>query len=186
MKKNGKSRQFSGFLDSGTSFNGELRFEGTLRVDGDLAGSITTPDVLIVGSTSTVRANITAGAIQVHGRVVGDVNCSARVEICPGGHLEGNVQTPRLIIEEGGTFEGQSRTIESGGDPASNVDGGDARPAEAFAQLPPPGHVEEKNTTRWRILSRQLDSLRASSSSSSSSSASAVEEVETVDVEDRG
>lgn len=176
-KKDTRSREMSGFLDSGTSFSGELHFEGTLRVDGDLSGSVTTPDVLIVGSSSTVRADITAGTIQIHGRVVGDVSCSSRVEICPGGHLEGNVQTPRLIIEEGGNFQGQSQPVEGAGE----VDGSPASPA-AETQAPPPlsEDIEEppqprENTTRWRILSRQLDSLRDTGTSSPVEGADAVE-----------
>jgi cytoskeletal protein CcmA (bactofilin family) len=181
-KKDTRSRELSGFLDNGTSFSGDLHFEGTLRVDGDLSGTVTTPDVLIVGSSSTVRADITAGTIQIHGRVVGDVACSSRVEICPGGHLEGNVQTPRLIIEEGGNFQGQSRTTESeddeaGGNPSRAQTQSEALPLVSRDSEEPLQPSE--NTSRWRILSRQLDSLRGSASSSG------VEEADPVEVESR-
>jgi cytoskeletal protein CcmA (bactofilin family) len=166
-EKQATSRKFSGFLDDGTSFDGDLRFEGTLRIDGDLSGSVTTTDTLIVGASATVRANITAGAIQVHGRVFGDVSCSGRVEICEGGHLEGKIQAPRLIIEDGGVFEGQSHRTEgtptdsarvaavavaeqdetSSGEPHTSTADGEPQPAR-------------QNLTRWKILGKQLEALR--------------------------
>jgi cytoskeletal protein CcmA (bactofilin family) len=162
--KHSKSRTFSGFLDEGTSFDGDLHFEGTLRVDGSLSGSVATPDVLIVGSSALVRADVKAGSLQIHGRVLGDVSCTGRIEICPGGHLQGNVRTPSLIIEEGGTFEGQSHTMEarSGTEapaPAlSRPSGGSSVPEEGPGDEP--HAIVRENRTRWRILGKQLESLR--------------------------
>ena len=122
MKKNHRrSRQFCGFLESGTSFTGQLRFEGTLRVDGNVSGSVVTPDVLVVGPSATVRADVTAGALQILGRVVGDVSCSERVEILSGGRLEGDVRTPHLVIEEGGVLNGRSQTAPADGETARAV-----------------------------------------------------------------
>lgn len=177
MKQKHANRKFSGFLDSGTSFTGDLQFEGTLRVDGNLSGSVTTPDVLIVGPSARVRADITAGAVQVHGRIIGDVSCSSRIEICPGGHLEGNIQTPRLIIEEGGTFEGQSHTT----DESQSTEVDPAAP-KRILEVPEPGKIlgdeatageaeaPRENLTRWKILGKQLEALRSSTSSNDSGS----------------
>ncbi len=108
MKLGGKSTS-SGFLDCGTSVIGDLQFSGELRINGDLHGSIKTSDILIVGKTATVQADISAGEVQIFGTVLGNIDCDGRVEICDGGHLRGEVRTPQLIIEEGGKFEGLSR-----------------------------------------------------------------------------
>lgn len=107
------SDDFKGFLDHGTSVTGELTFSGTLRVDGNIHGSITTSDLLIVGERATIHADIKAGEIQVYGSVFGNIEGSRRVEICSTGKLHGDVRTPRLVIEEGGTFEGRSRGADS-------------------------------------------------------------------------
>jgi cytoskeletal protein CcmA (bactofilin family) len=40
--------------------------------------------------------------------VSGNIDCVGRVEICETGHVRGDVRTPKLIIKEGGTFEGKS------------------------------------------------------------------------------
>jgi len=107
-RKTVNNEEFNGFLAEGTSLNGDLHFSGTLHLNGNVRGSITTTDVLIVGEHATVEAEIKAGEIQIYGRVSGNIDCVGRVEICESGHLRGDVRTPKLIIKEGGTFEGKS------------------------------------------------------------------------------
>ena len=101
--------EVSGFLEHGTSVTGELRFSGTLRVDGSIHGSIATSDVLIIGERAIVQADIKAGEVQVYGTVFGNIDCERRVEIRATGRVRGEVRAPQLIIEEGGGFEGLSR-----------------------------------------------------------------------------
>lgn len=108
LRRKTSSDEFKGFLDHGTSLTGELRFSGTLRVDGDVHGSITTKDLLIIGERATVHADIQAGEVQVFGSVFGNVESERRIEVYPTGTLKGDVKTPQLIIDEGGTFEGRS------------------------------------------------------------------------------
>ena len=103
------SDEFKGFLDHGTSVTGELTFSGTLRVDGNIHGSITTSDLLIVGERATIHADIKAGEIQVYGSVFGNIEGVRRVDIFSSGRLRGDIRTPQLVIEEGGSFEGRSR-----------------------------------------------------------------------------
>jgi cytoskeletal protein CcmA (bactofilin family) len=111
LRKKSGSHDFKGFLDQGTSLTGELSFSGTLRVDGTVHGSISTADILIVGDKASVNADIKAGEVQIYGTVFGNIEANRRVEIYPTGKLRGDVRTPQLIIEEGGTFEGHSRGL---------------------------------------------------------------------------
>lgn len=160
-QKHSRSRSFSGFLDSDTSFTGELSFEGTVRIDGNVSGSIRTPDVLIVGEAAVVRADIHAGAVQIHGQVVGDIACSDRVEICPGGRLEGNLETPRLVIEDGGFFEGRSHTTQP-------ADGRVEKPGPHVDSTPvetKPDTVASGGGLRWKILGKTLESVSAPTTS---------------------
>lgn len=102
------SEEFNGFLAQGTSFNGDLQFSGTLHLNGNVRGSISTGDVLIIGEHATVEADIKAGEIQISGTVIGSVTGVRRIEIAECGRLRGDVKTPQLIIKEGGIFEGTS------------------------------------------------------------------------------
>lgn len=87
-------------------FSGKLTFEGAVRIDGKFEGEVHTTDVLLVGPTAEIRAELHVGSIIIHGYVEGDVHAKESVEIKAPGRLRGNVITPNLTIERGVTFDG--------------------------------------------------------------------------------
>jgi cytoskeletal protein CcmA (bactofilin family) len=123
LRRKHGSDDFRGFLDHGTSLTGELQFSGTLRIDGNVHGSIKTDDLLIVGERATLHADIKAGEVQVFGAVFGSVESARRVEIYSSGRVKGDVISPQLIIEEGGAFEGRSLTGEEEEDAEARSEG---------------------------------------------------------------
>lgn len=125
------SDQVSGFLDKGTNITGELEFAGTLRIDGNFHGSISTGDVLIIGEHAVVHADIRAGEIEVHGQVLGTIEAKRRVEISATGRVRGDIQTPVLIVTPGALIDGRTRMA-------------DERPDEATV----PARAAEEPTTR--------------------------------------
>ena len=102
------SDDVSGFLDKGTSVTGELQFSGTLRIDGDFHGSITTNDKLIIGERALVYADIKVGEAEIYGTVSGTITSKKRIEIHSSGRIQGEVSTPVLVVEEGGFLDGSS------------------------------------------------------------------------------
>jgi cytoskeletal protein CcmA (bactofilin family) len=117
------SDQVSGFLDKGTNVTGELQFTGTLRIDGNFHGSISTGDVLIIGEHALVHADIKVGEIEIHGQVNGRIEAKRRVEITASGRLRGDVYTPVLSVSPGGMLDG--RTQMSGDHPEETTVLGD-------------------------------------------------------------
>ena len=105
------SDQVLGFLDKGTTVTGELEFAGLLRIDGNFHGSISKGDVLIVGEHAIVHADIKVGEIEIHGQVSGTIEAKRRVEISPTGRVRGEIQTPVLVVNPGGTLDGQTRMV---------------------------------------------------------------------------
>ena len=101
------SDQVSGFLDKGTNVTGELEFAGTLRIDGNFHGSISTSDVLVIGEHALVHADIKVGEIEIHGQVFGSIDAKRRVEITASGRLRGDVHTPVLAVTPGGVLDGR-------------------------------------------------------------------------------
>src|SRR5262245_58553711 len=101
------SDQVSGFLDKGTNVTGELEFTGTLRIDGNFDGSISTADTLIIGEHALVHADIKVGDIEIHGQVNGRIEAKRRVEITASGRVRGDLQTPVLSVSPGGVLDGR-------------------------------------------------------------------------------
>ena len=99
--------EITAFLGKGTEFKGVLSFEGTIRVDGKLDGEVVSTDTLIAGDEAFLQGEISVGTIISSGRIAGNINASQKVHILAPGIIEGNIKTPKLIIEEGVTFDGK-------------------------------------------------------------------------------
>jgi cytoskeletal protein CcmA (bactofilin family) len=102
-------------LGRGSRVEGKLRFDGSVRIDGQVDGEIEAQDTVIVGESAVINAQVTAGTIVVKGKVNGDVVAHKRVELQAPGKLVGNITTPSLVIHEGVVFEGHC-SMGSGGD----------------------------------------------------------------------
>jgi cytoskeletal protein CcmA (bactofilin family) len=93
-------------LGKGSNFDGKLTFEGTVRIDGHFSGEIRTEGTLILGESAEVEANILAATVVVQGRVRGDISASESLSIQAPARVQGNLNTPNLMIEKGAFFEG--------------------------------------------------------------------------------
>ena len=127
---NAAGGQVTTLLGRGSEFEGKLSFEGTVRVDGKLAGEIFSDDVLIVGEGAEVRAEINVGAIVIEGMVHGNINAKRSVEIHTPGRVRGNIVTPSLYIEKGVMFDGNCQMEPNAGPPRAT-----SAPALAVAKL---------------------------------------------------
>lgn len=115
MFKNGATKgDLNGFLDAGSSMQGELSFEDTFRVDGKLMGKVTSKGDLVVGERGEVDGDLQVGRVYVSGTLKGTVKASGRIEITAGGRLLGDIQTPTLVIEEGGFYQGRCSMDQPG------------------------------------------------------------------------
>lgn len=111
MKKN-TAGELNGFLDRGSSFQGELEFEDTMRIDGRFNGRIISKNELIVGESARIEGEIHVGRIAISGTVIGKIKADERVEIHRGGRVYSDVISPVLVVEEGAIVQGTCVTGE--------------------------------------------------------------------------
>lgn len=108
-----KDGTLSGFVGAGTSITGEATFKAMLRIDGHFSGRITSSSgSLMVGAGGQVDANVEVAVATIHGVVNGDIIAGQRIELGRAGKLNGNIQTPSLVIEQGGVFEGSCKMVQ--------------------------------------------------------------------------
>lgn len=108
-----KDGTLSGFVGNGTVITGESSFKSMLRVDGRFSGRITSSSgTLIVGAGGQVDANIEVSVATIHGVVNGDIIAGQRIELGRAAKLNGNIQTPSLVIEQGAVFEGSCKMVQ--------------------------------------------------------------------------
>jgi cytoskeletal protein CcmA (bactofilin family) len=99
--------EITAFLGKGTEFKGVLSFEGTIRVDGKVDGEIISKDTLIASDGAFLQGEIAVGTLILSGKIVGNINAGQKVHLLAPANVQGNIKTPKLIIEEGVTFDGK-------------------------------------------------------------------------------
>jgi len=84
-----------------------------MRVDGHLSGRVSSGSgTLIVGANGKVDANIEVAVAVIHGTINGDIIATQRLELGRAAKVNGNIQTPSLIIEQGAVFEGSCKMVQ--------------------------------------------------------------------------
>ena len=114
MARDIKEGRLSGFVGHGTTLTGETHFQAMLRVDGHLQGSVSSDSgTLLVGTNGQVDANIAVATAMVNGQVNGDIVATEKIQLGRTARVIGNIQTPRLILEDGALFEGSCSMIKA-------------------------------------------------------------------------
>jgi cytoskeletal protein CcmA (bactofilin family) len=106
--------EINAFLGKDTEFEGKFSFTGAVRIDGKFSGEIESSGTLIVGESATIKSQIHVADMIISGEVNGDIVAENKIEISVPGKLFGNIQTPKLVIEEGVIFEGKCKMQELG------------------------------------------------------------------------
>jgi cytoskeletal protein CcmA (bactofilin family) len=88
-------------------FKGELSFQGSVRIDGQFEGAISTPGSVLVSQGGRVKAEVHAGSVKIDGTVEGNVVCEARAELSPTCRLTGDLRAAKLQVHEGAAFVGR-------------------------------------------------------------------------------
>lgn len=93
-------------IAQGAKFDGKVEVNGTLRIEGEFKGTIGTPESLVIGKTGVVHASVNVKNAIIGGQLIGNITAENKIELQSGSHVEGDIKTKRLVIDEGVFFEG--------------------------------------------------------------------------------
>ena len=102
-------------MSQDVEITGSLTFKGELSFDGTIKGGHISGSVLNLGEHANVEGNITADEVTISGSVKGNATVSQRCHLRASARLNGDLNTSRLIMEEGATFIGMSNITPRGG-----------------------------------------------------------------------
>lgn len=89
------------------SIKGDLSGEEDLIVEGRVEGTIDLKqNNLTVGKEGRVSATVRANTISVEGEVEGDLSGDEQVVVRRSGNVQGNINAPRVTLEDGCKFRG--------------------------------------------------------------------------------
>jgi len=93
-------------IGPGMKIVGNCETDGTVRVEGTVEGAIRAGKAVVVGKQGHVSGDITTQDAVISGRVEGTLTASSRLELQATCHIEGEVHTRRMQLEEGAVLNG--------------------------------------------------------------------------------
>jgi|SRR5579884_2203721 len=105
-KPSGEKDENFTFLGRGVDFQGVIRFEGTVRVDGRLEGEIHTKGTLIVGEHAMIKGTVSAGVLVCGGKIHAAVTATEKVQLLKSAVVIGDIRAPLISMEEGAHHHG--------------------------------------------------------------------------------
>jgi len=117
-RKNEEERTLDSFLGPGSFFEGTLKAEKSVRVEGTFRGELFCSGYLVLTESSRVEAQIDGMDVSINGIVRGTVGAE-RVRLDRKARLIGDLYTQALSIVEGAIFHGRSQPLEGAQDESS-------------------------------------------------------------------
>ena len=99
--------EINAFLGAGTSYQGKLLFQGSVRIDGEFRGEVESEGTLVVGREAKLLGQIKVGQLIVSGHINGEIIATDKVTLHSKANLVGSVRTPSLVVEDGAVLEGE-------------------------------------------------------------------------------
>ena len=104
--------EYASIVSSGSTWQGNLKIEGSVRVDGQLSGEIDARDTVYVAEGAEVDAKVRASVVIIAGKFQGHVDCTERLEITPTGKVRAELATKSLVVHEGAFIDGEIRMTD--------------------------------------------------------------------------
>lgn len=121
-EKNQTSGTFS-VIGAGTVVTGNIKTEGSIRVDGKIMGNLVTQADAAVGINGIVEGSVDARSITIAGKVLGTLTAAHKLVLESRSVLKGDLRASKLVVDEGAVFDGRSSMTGSAG----TASGRDAR-----------------------------------------------------------
>ena len=94
-------------IGSGVTLRGDIRCEGSIRIDGIIEdGSIETLGNIVIGPDARVLADIQADGVSVAGSYKGELQ-ARRLELLDGGSMWGTLRVESFLLDDGGFLHGE-------------------------------------------------------------------------------
>jgi len=110
----GRRKAASGAIESligaSASIEGDVRFKGGLRIDGEVRGSVIAdedvPSMLVLSERARVCGAVRAGSIVVNGTIEGPVQAEDMIELQPKARIRGELRYRAIEIHQGAVVDG--------------------------------------------------------------------------------
>jgi len=113
-KTHSENQHIDTLIGEHSHFNGELRFEGAVRIDGKFEGNVRSSNdgTLIVSESAQIVGEVDVPNLLLHGTVSGNVRASKSLKIGSTGKLNGDMEYSIVSLAEGAAVNGRCNRLE--------------------------------------------------------------------------
>ncbi len=91
----------------GTTIEGKVRTDGSMRIDGKVVGDVTAKANVTVGGTGVIEGTISAANIALAGKVQGTLIAEEKLVLENKSVMRGDIRAAKLVVDEGAVFDGK-------------------------------------------------------------------------------
>ena len=99
--------------NAGTIVGSNVKLTGTLKdindiiIHGKVEGEVISEKNVVITENASVKGPVSADQITVSGLINGSVTSHSKLELMPGGNINGSIISKDLIIQSGSIFNGK-------------------------------------------------------------------------------
>jgi cytoskeletal protein CcmA (bactofilin family) len=126
MAKNTSSSKMSpeaviSIIGVGMTIEGDSETAGSIRIEGTVHGSVKAGKSVVVGRGGLVDGSIYTQDAVISGQVSGGIHAVSRLELLATSEVSGEIEAPRIQVEDGAKVQGQITVGDATGGGASQV-----------------------------------------------------------------
>jgi len=106
MSSTTSSSIIANIIAKSTKLKGDLELDTVMRIDGFFSGSIKSTSKVLIGEEGVAKCNIEADIIEIGGEFEGNIIGKTIIKVFSTGKVNGDIQAPKIIIEEGVIYNG--------------------------------------------------------------------------------
>ncbi|NPA17308.1 bactofilin family protein [Persephonella sp.] len=95
-------------ISEGSTIKGELKFSGSVHIDGEVEGNIFCEKIVTVGKKGRVKGTVRSDKVIVKGYIEGNIDADS-IEVLSGGRITGEIAYNEIMVEPKGTLEGTAK-----------------------------------------------------------------------------
>ncbi|HPU51043.1 MAG TPA: polymer-forming cytoskeletal protein [Burkholderiaceae bacterium] len=115
--KKGAVGPIESLIGHGTVIEGDVRFKGGLRIDGEVLGSVSAADgatgALVISEQGSVRGPVRAAHLILNGLIEGPVQADEVLELQSKAKIVGNVRYRSLEMHPGAIIDGALSPLDN-------------------------------------------------------------------------
>jgi cytoskeletal protein CcmA (bactofilin family) len=97
------------YITEDTTIKGNVTTASSLTVAGAVEGDINAGGEIVILDDAIIKGDVSGPNVKIQGKVEGRVSATGRLVISDSGMVIGDISVRALLIEEGGTLQGECR-----------------------------------------------------------------------------